>query len=575
MGTPPLSRPEPTRTGTVPWPDVLAARYRAQGTWDGVALGTRFAEVARRTPEAVCLVDHDTRLTFRDLLGRADAAAARLSGIGLRADDRVVLQLPNCWEFVALTLACLRLGAVPVWAMPQHRRTELSAVVERSAASVLVVPGTHQRFDHEAMAREIVATSATCRVVATTERPSGADTLAVADLLAPPREPASLRSPLDGAPPPGSAVATLLLSGGTTGEPKLVPRTHDDLGYMLRRATAVCRFDPTTVLLAALPVGHGFVNIGPGILGALLAGGRVVMSPSTAPGTALPLVERERVTVTAAVPAVAQRWLQHVITEPGIDLGSLELLQVGAAHLAPELADALAGRFGCTVQQVYGMAEGLLCLTDPLDPVPVAHYTQGRPVSPEDELRVVGPDGHAVAPGEPGLLLTRGPYTPRGYYRAPELDAEHFVEGGWYVTGDVVRLTPEGCVVIVGREKDVINRGGEKVSADEIERFAAVLPGVRQAAAVAMPHPELGEEVCVFVATAEGADVNLDQLWRLMRASGVAHFKLPRRLVVLDALPTVGVGKSDKRALRAAAARLAARSAEPADGQPVRSPAGR
>ncbi|MGK4584664.1 (2,3-dihydroxybenzoyl)adenylate synthase [Kitasatospora sp. HPMI-4] len=544
-----------TRSGFVPWPDAVAARYVAAGYWEGRSPGSHLADAARKTPDAVCLVDGGVRMTYGELLARADGAAARLGELGLGADDRVIVQLPNRWEHVVLTVACLRLGAIPVWALPEYRRHELTGLAAHCEARAIAVPDTHRGFDHQAMAHEIAAAVPSVGhvlVAGTGLSPGSVDLRALCE---PAEEADAVSAVLDAAAPGGDAVAVFLLSGGTTGLPKMIPRTGNDLVYMIGRAAELCGFGPDTVYLTALPLGHGFPNTGPGVLGTLLSGGRVVIAPSPAPETALPLIERERVTATSVVPAIVRRWLRYREEHPETDLGSLRLLQVGAARLAPADASRIGPELGCTLQQVFGMGEGLLCLTRPDDPAEVVLHTQGRPICPDDELRIVDEQGEPVPPGEPGALLTRGPYTLRGYYDSPELNARAFVGDGWYCTGDLVRRTPEGNLVVVGREKDVINRGGEKIHAEEVETFALLVEGVDQAAAVAMPDPELGETVCLFVVPAPGRTVDVSEVRAVMLAAGVARFKLPERLVAVDALPVTAIGKVDKKALRTEAAR--------------------
>ncbi|SCL34505.1 2,3-dihydroxybenzoate-AMP ligase [Micromonospora nigra] len=548
---------KPSRRGTVAWPGELAARYVARGYWEGRSLGQHLADAARRTPDAVCLVDGSTRMTYRELLARADGAATRLAALGLRPDDRVVVQLPNRWEHVVTTVACLRLGVLPVWALPQHRERELSGLVAHTQARAVVVPDVYRDFDHQAMAHRIVAESPYAAHVVVAGDDVRPGSLSLAELCAPAADPGTSAAELDAAAPSGDAVAMLILSGGTTGVPKLIPRTHNDLTYMVKRAVQLCRFGPDSRYLAVLPLGHGFPNTGPGVLGTLLAGGRVVVAPSTTPEVALGLIEREEVTATSVVPAIVQRWLRHLEEYPGTDVGSLRLLQVGAARLDPAVAGLIGPAFGCTLQQVFGMAEGLLCMTRLDDPPEVVHHTQGRPVCPDDEIRIVDERGVPVPVGQPGVLLTQGPYTLRGYYDTPEHDRHVFVDG-WYRTGDVVRRTPEGNLVVVGREKDVVNRGGEKIHAEEIENVARGLDDVEQAAAVAMPDPELGERVCLVVVLRPGGAVALADVRSAMLAAGMARFKLPERLVEVDELPVTPLGKVDKKALRAYVAATAA-----------------
>ena len=283
------------------------------------------------------------------------------------------------------------------------------------------------------------------------------------------------------------------------------------------------------------------------------------MLPSPEPERAFATIAAHGVTHTAVVPAVAGRWLEHAAAHGADRLASLRVLQVGGARLADELARTVRPVLGVQLQQVFGMAEGLLNYTRLDDPDDVVCSTQGRPLSPDDEVRLVDELDRDVADGEPGSLLTRGPYTPRGYYRAPEQNARAFTADGWYRSGDICRRTPGGDLVVEGRDKDMINRGGEKISAEEVENLVYRLPAVSQVAAVAMPDRELGERVCVFVVPRPGAAVTLDEVRASMHAAGVAEFKLPERLVLVDELATTTVGKIDKKALRTdVAARLEA-----------------
>ena len=540
--------------GTVPWPDDLAAAYRRAGWWRGRALGTEIAAVAGARPEAIALVDGPVRISYRSLLARADALAGRLTGdLGLERGDRIVVQLPNAWPFAVLTLACLRAGIVPVMALPAHRQHELSYLCRHSEARALAVPGVLRGFDHQDLAARLRAASATLEhiLVAAPDVAPGHEDLTA--LCAEPPAPGPAAGDLarwDAAPPDPSDVAVFLLSGGTTGLPKLIARTHDDYAYNARASAGLCRLDGRTVYLVTLPASHNFPLACPGILGTWLSGGRVVMLGSPDPAAAFAAIEAEGVTITAAVPAVAQRWLAHAAGHGNAQLRTLEVLQVGGARLADELARRVRPVLGATLQQVFGMAEGLLNYTRLDDPDEVICGTQGRPLSPGDEVRITDADGRDLPDGEPGALLTRGPYTPRGYYRAPEQNARAFTPDGWYASGDVVRRRPDGNLVVEGRDKDMINRGGEKISAEEVENLLYRMPGIAQVAAVAAPDAELGERVCVFVVPEPDATVTLATIRDGLATAGVAKFKWPERLELTAELPVTKVGKLDKKALR-------------------------
>jgi 2,3-dihydroxybenzoate-AMP ligase len=534
--------------GTVPWPEDLAREYARAGWWRGQALGTEIAAAAAARETAIALTDGATRISYGSLLARAGALAGRLARLGMRPGDRIVVQLPNCWQFVVLTLACLRAGIVPVMALPAHRQHELAYLCEHSEARALAVPDVLRGFDHQQMAEELLAASPALDHILVAGQDVRHHDLTELCSEWPGAEP--LEDTAAPVPPDPAGVAVFLLSGGTTGLPKLIARSHNDYSYNARSSARLCRLDEGTVYLVSLPASHNFPLACPGILGTLLSGGRVVMLGSPDPASAFAAIEREGVTITAVVPAVAQRWLAHAAENGASALRTLEVLQVGGARLADEHAARVRPVLGATLQQVFGMAEGLLNYTRLDDPDEVICGTQGRPLSPGDEVRIVDADGNDLPDGQPGALLTRGPYTPRGYYRAPEQNARAFTPDGWYASGDVVRRRPDRNLVVEGRDKDMINRGGEKISAEEVENLVYGMPGIAQVAAVAAPDAELGERICVFVVPEPGRDITLGAISDGMAAAGVARFKWPERLEIVAELPVTKVGKLDKKALR-------------------------
>jgi 2,3-dihydroxybenzoate-AMP ligase/pristinamycin I synthetase-1 len=344
-------------------------------------------------------------------------------------------------------------------------------------------------------------------------------------------------------------VAFFLLSGGTTGLPKLIPRTHADYFYQLRSAAALCEITRETVYLAVLPLEFNYCLGCPGVLGTLHHGGRVVLAPNPSPDTCFPLIERERVTMSSLVPTIAHAWVEAKEWSED-DLSSLEAVQIGSAKLHESLARRVTPVLGARLQQAFGMSEGMMSYTRRADPPEVVLHTQGKRLSEFDEIRVVDPvTGKDVRPGESGELLTRGPYTIRGYYKSPQHNAVAFTDDGFYCSGDLVRFTERGDMVVEGRIKDVINRGGDKVSATEVEGYLQAEPGVRQAAVVAMPDEVLGEKICAYVIPDDTAPTRV-QLRTSFRTKGIAEFKMPDRVEIVDAFPVTGLGKVDKSALR-------------------------
>ncbi|WP_328603352.1 AMP-binding protein [Amycolatopsis sp. NBC_00345] len=536
------------REGTVPWPKEDARRYRDAGYWRGRPLGDYVWTWAESYQDKIAVVDGEKRFSYRELAESVDALAERLLGLGLADGDNALAQLPNTAESVVFFLACLRIGVAPVLALPAHRRHELGYLAELAEVRAIAVPDRVGGFSHQALAAELAAEAPGRRVlVLDGEVHSGHH--AVRDLMVAGGDIAARRARLDALRVRSDDVALFLLSGGTTGAPKIIPRTHDDYEYNARRSGEVCGFGEDTVFLVTLPVAHNFPLGSPGLLATLMAGGRVVLTRSPRPEVAFAVIERERVTTSPLVVAIGLRWAEAARTT-GHDLSSLRTVQIGGSVLPAGFAVVLAEALGCQVQQVYGMAEGLLNYTRLDDPPHVAATTQGRPISPADECRVVDDEGADAGPGRAGELLTRGPYTPRGYYRAPEHNARAFTPDGWYRTGDIVELTPGGDFVVLSRIKDLVNRGGEKVSAPEVEDLALELPAVRRAAVIPIPDPDLGERVGLCVVLHPGHSLDLHQIRAAFAARGVARYKIPERLAVLAELPLTAVGKVDKKQLR-------------------------
>jgi 2,3-dihydroxybenzoate-AMP ligase len=545
--------------GCVPFPPEFAARYRRKGYWRGRTLGECFDEWTARFGERTAVVAGSERVSYAELGRRVHRVAGALAALGLRPRDRVLMQLNNAPEFLYVAFALFKIGALPVMALPAHRETEIRHLLAFSEAVAYFAPARLGGFDYVGMVRTIAPHVPSLRhVLVTGDAPAG--TVSIDSMV---RDVAGsaprASSPLpDDLRPASSDVALFMLSGGTTGLPKLIPRTHDEYAYIVDISAEASRLGPDSVFLVVLPVSHNFSFGTPGALGALSRGAKLVLAPSPNPETALPLIERERVTNTSVVPAVLIQWLASPLSEKH-DLRSLKVVQVGGSRLNPELAQRVRPLLGATVQQVYGMAEGLNNYTRLDDPEEVIFNTQGRPLSPDDEVAVVGDDGRPVAPGERGELVTRGPYTIRGYYKAPEHNAASFTPEGFYRTGDLVRVTPSGNFSVEGRVKDLINRGGEKISAEEVENAVLGHPAVQNVAVVAMPHPVLGEAVCAYVILRADESLTLEALRNFLERTGIARFKVPERLEIIDRFPLTSVGKISKKDLRAdIAARLRA-----------------
>ncbi|MGC5345555.1 (2,3-dihydroxybenzoyl)adenylate synthase [Streptomyces sp. DT24] len=530
------------------WPAEFAERYRAAGWWRGETFGQLLRDRAAEHPDRVAIVDPVAghRWTYAELDRRADRLAAGLVARSIGRGDRVVVQLPNIAEFFEVVFALFRIGALPVFALPAHRDSEIRYFCSFTEAVAYVIPAEHGGFDYRGLAARTRAEVPTLRhVFVASDDPGPFEALADVHQDGPPEV----------AGPAPDDLAFLQLSGGSTGVPKLIPRTHDDYIYSLRGSNEICDVDEDSVYLCVLPAAHNFPLSSPGSLGALYAGARVVLCPQPSPDIAFPLIESEGITHTGLVPPLALVWTEAAPKSPH-DLSSLQVLLVGGAKFSEEAARRVRPALGCTLQQVFGMAEGLVNYTRLDDPEETVVTTQGRPISPDDEIRVVDDEDREVPAGGTGHLLTRGPYTIRGYWNAPEHNARSFTEDGFYRTGDVVRVTGTGHLVVEGRAKDQINRGGEKIAAEEVENHLLAHPAVHDANVVAEPDPYLGERTCAYVILRAGAGpVKPLAVKKFVRERGLAAYKVPDRIEFVETFPQTGVGKISKKDLRTTAAR--------------------
>ncbi|KQB84799.1 (2,3-dihydroxybenzoyl)adenylate synthase [Corynebacterium lowii] len=507
-----------------PYPEEYARRYREEGLW----IGRRLDRLAAGEPQATALIDARETLTYAELEAEVAGIAAVLRQRGIASRQPVLLHLPNTVEVVLCSLALMRCGALPVYLLDSHRSADVVSIKERAQATAYL--STRQRVAEEQGNFEFCLDAAEIREAAR-GLASGAEVIE-AEVEVDPGE-----------------VAFLQLSGGTTGVPKLIPRTHDDYLYSVLRSNEVCGITAETRMLVVLPATHNYPTSSPGYLGVLAAGGVVILSEHSAPEHAFGVVEKHRPTTVALVPPLARTW-SAAAPQTTADLSSLRVVQVGGAKLVPQAARELIDAADWHVQQVFGMAEGLVCYTSADDSEEHIVGTQGRPMSAFDEVRIVGPDGQPVPEGTSGVLQVRGPYTIRGYWDAPEHNARSFTPDGFYITGDVVRRLPSGHLVVEGRDKDQINRGGEKISAEEVEDHILAHPAVFDAAVIGQPDAYLGERACAVVVLREGQALRRPDLSKFLRERGLARYKIPDTLRIVSAFPTTKVGKLSRAELR-------------------------
>ncbi len=516
------------------WPDEFARRYREKGYWQDLPLTeilTRHAD-----SDALAIIDGERRITYRQFQQCVNNLAAALQAQGIQRGETALVQLGNVAEFYITFFALLEVGVAPVNALFSHQRSELNAYASQIEPALLIADRAHGLFAGDDFLNTFVEQHRSVRVVLL--RGEGLETA-----IARPAE------NFIASPTPADEVAFFQLSGGSTGTPKLIPRTHNDYYYSIRRSNEICGISAQTRYLNALPAAHNFAMSSPGTLGIFMAGGCVVLANDPSATLCFPLIEQHQITVTSLVPPAVSLWLQAIAEGVGnAQLASLQLLQVGGARLSATLAARIPAEMGCQLQQVFGMAEGLVNYTALDDAPERIMNTQGRPMCPDDEVWVADEHGNPLPRGEVGRLMTRGPYTFRGYYKSPEHNASAFDANGFYCSGDLIAIDEQGYITVQGREKDQINRGGEKIAAEEVENLLLRHEAVIHAALVSMEDSLLGEKSCAYLVVKK--PLRAVEVRRFLREQGVAEFKLPDRVECLEALPLTPVGKVDKKQLR-------------------------
>lgn len=532
--------------GFVPFPEEFVTKYRQKGYWQDKSLAREFDAVYKKFSDRIALVDGEREFTYAQIDQITTNLALNLLDIGVKPLDRVVPTLPNVHEFVLLYFALQKIGAIPIAALVTHRFAEINQFTQLSQATTCVYPDRVGDFEFSPIIERVQEqnSSLKIRIVLGQAKP-GEHSLR--DLI---DKPATLeRKHLEQIKIDPMDPCIFQLSGGTTGIPKLIPRTNNDYAYNSKAAASVCEVHADSVLLLVLPIAHNLPLACPGIQGFMFNGAKVVVHHNTRPAEMFALIQKHRVTHLKVVPAL----LIRLINDPSaheFDLSSLKFIQSGGQRMQPEVRlktkELIPGVF---VQENFGMSEGTLMFVRTSDPDEVKMQTCGRPVCEDDEVKLLDEEDKEVPMGEVGELTVRGPYTLRGYYGVPEYNARQFTSDGFYRSGDLMRMHPSGNYVVEGRKKDLINRGGEKISAEEVENLILMHTSVQNVACVPMPDPNMGEKMCAFVILKPNKTLDLKGLVEFLLTKEIAKFKLPERLEVLSDFPVSTFGKVSKKAL--------------------------
>ena len=534
--------------GFVPFPDDYIQKYRDKGYWEDRTIADVFGEVCDKYADRIAVCDANSEVSYEELDERAVNLALNFLDAGLKPGDIIVLQLGNVLEFVYTYFALHKIGVRPILALHTHRYRELKQFVELSGATAMITADRAKDCEFANIVNRIEAETDTLKLkFMLGDVAEGFVDLEQLIALPASRdvdEISAIQQVIDPCEP-----ALFLLSGGTTGIPKLIPRSHNDYICNSKLALNVTGVTQDSVLLDVLPIAHNLPLACPGLQGFMLKGAKVVVHKNTRANQVFELIKRHGVTHIHVVPALLIMWMNDPLVKEH-DLSNVQVIQSGGQRLQPEtrlLTERLLEN--CTVQENFGMAEGMLMFVRLDDPRDVRLETVGRPVCEDDEVMILGEDDEPVIPGEVGEFCCRGPYTLRGYFNAAEHNARAFTPNGFYRSGDLMRQHPSGNYMVEGRKKDVINRGGEKISTEEIENLILSHPTVINVACVAMPDPVLGEKMCAYVILEADTILTLDELIEYLLAQEIAKFKLPERVEVIDEFPLSTFGKVSKKDL--------------------------
>jgi 2,3-dihydroxybenzoate-AMP ligase len=542
--------------GVVAYPPEVEADYLRRSAWKPGTIADHLHQSAQNWPERPALVSEDGILTFAELDGLTDRRALGLVDLGLPVGGRVLLQLHNRLSTVVAWYALLKAGLVPVCTLPLHRHHEISEIARQTRPVAHLVPAHDAKFDLVEFARGEAEDSGDGRVVITCDGDRGDGTVDFdqlgADVNAS-RARATVAAIQDQMGP--QSVAVFQLSGGTTGIPKVIPCLQAGYWAYATATAAVMRWTPEDRVAYIGPLVHN-AGIVIGLHGPHSVGAALVLGSPDIDSLFWTLDEGQATDV--ALGPFAYEAVHHPRMA---DATQLARVLFAGKKVAERHFEALEAR-GIWAGQIFGMGEGLCAIT-PLDYPRAARLGGvGVPISEADEIRIYHPGTEEeVERGKVGELCARGPYTVRGYLAAPEHNLAAFTSDGFYRSGDLFAdriIDGVRCLTVEGRIKDMISRGGEKISTAEVEVLLCSHPGITEAAVVPVPDARLGERACAFVSGPPGFEVNLEEVCRHLDSRGVAKYKWPELLVWLDEMPRASeVGKIDRRTLRHRAESLA------------------
>lgn len=544
------------RLAGVVYPDpVDVQRWHEAGalTDETLAEGFRSAAKKHATRDAILWVGG--KMTYAQLDVASDRVAAGLLDLGLAPLDRVIFQLSNTPETLIAYIACWKTGIIPICTLSAHREVEIGYLAKFGGAKAHFIESDTPKFDFHAFAQKMQGEVESLRLIISTRGTAGKGAVDLADLQAR-RE--GVAEALANVPRDPMQVGAFQLSGGTTGVPKIIPRLNSEYAYNMRSVFAFKGWSSEDRIFVPMPFAHN-LNMGCGWGAMILSGGAVIATPQVDQASIRAVHNTLRPTVMGAAKPIVMRMKSEVL-DGQIDISGMKEI------FSTDAAETVTKTMGVPGHQIFGMTEGTCMFTREGDSEAIRYNTCGQPISEFDDVRILKPGTETDVPdGEIGEMVTRGPYTIRGYYNAEERNAEAFTSDGFYRSGDLMRRIREDgkeYYSFEGRIKDVVDRANEKVNCEEVERAVMAHPAFTDVAVVGMPCPTHGERICLFAVAREGAALpNVKELGAFLKDAGLAIFKWPERIERIDALPLTKVGKLDKAPLRKLIAEMVHREA--------------
>jgi 2,3-dihydroxybenzoate-AMP ligase len=528
--------------------EAEAEKYAKYRWWLGMTLGDVLNKAADVFPEKEAVVDDRGRLTYAELRKRVDRFAAGLVKLGIEKGDAVLLQLPNWSEFVSSYFALQRIGAVPVLLISGYKQLEVSHLADLTEAKAWIVPEVYRKVDYRSFIGEVRKKNPGLKHVISVRGKGneGVFTAPLEDLIG--QESTILdQDRLSNRRPEPTDIAHIIPSGGTTGLPKGIPRTHNDYLCNVEYLHKAGEMNTKDVCLLIVPIGHNLALLN--VVGAIFWGYKLVLLDSTRPEDICSVIQSEKVTYVPTVPSLVKRVIE--IDQLGnYDLTSLKKISAGGEPSPPDLIREVYRKLGCTYINEFGMSEGLLCRTKLTDDVETICNTVGKPCCPYEEAKILDEEDRELPPNLDGELVTKGPGIFAGYLKNPEENRKSFTEDGFFRTGDQARIDLSGYLKITGRIKDLIIRGGENISPAQVEELLCSYPGIADAAAVGMPDKELGEKVCAYVKPVHGVKLDPEGIKEFIESKGASKLLIPERFEFVEDIPLTQAGKHDKKFLR-------------------------